>query len=96
MSSPAPGLRFCGTLADLLDRRWLGIGCNDGITRATGNILFDEKIAGTVHIAIGAGYPSVGGTNVSDLHWDLIKDLRGGGRIELDGEPVQQDGAWLI
>jgi aminopeptidase len=74
----------------------LGIGCNAGITRATGNILFDEKIAGTVNVAIGGSYPSVGGTNVSDLHWDLIKDLREGGRIELDGEVVQQDGAWLM
>jgi aminopeptidase len=60
------------------------------------NILFDEKMAGTIHLAIGASYPKVGGKNVSSLHWDLIKDLRGGGRIELDGEVVQENGTWLI
>ena len=60
------------------------------------NILYDEKMAGTVHLAVGASYPSVGGKNVSSLHWDLVKDLRAGGRIELDGEVVQQNGDWLI
>jgi aminopeptidase len=74
----------------------LGIGCNTGITQPMRNILFDEKMAGTIHIAVGAGYSSVGGTNVSALHWDLIKDLRGGGRIELDGETVQENGTWRI
>jgi aminopeptidase len=49
-----------------------------------------------VHLALGASYPKVGGKNVSSLHWDLIKDLREGGRIELDGEVVQENGAWLI
>ena len=72
----------------------LGIGCNTGITKATRNILYDEKMAGTIHIAIGASYPKVGGTNVSSLHWDLIKDLRHSGRIELDGEVVQENGEW--
>jgi aminopeptidase len=81
------GARFIGEL---------GIGCNPGITRPARNILFDEKMDGTVHIAIGASYPIVGGTNTSTVHWDLIKDLRKGGRIELDGEPVQEDGNWLI
>jgi aminopeptidase len=60
------------------------------------NILFDEKMAGTIHLAIGASYPKVGGKNVSSLHWDLIKDLRSRGRIELDGEVVQEDGVWTI
>ena len=81
------GARFIGEL---------GIGCNTGITRPMRNILFDEKMAGTIHIAVGASYPKVGGTNVSDLHWDLIKDLREGGRIELDGKAVQENGVWLI
>jgi aminopeptidase len=49
-----------------------------------------------VHVAVGASYTGVGGRNVSALHWDLIKDLRRGGRIELDGELVQENGAWLI
>jgi aminopeptidase len=60
------------------------------------NTLFDEKIDGTVHLAIGAGIPSVGGRNRSAVHWDMVKDLRGQGRIECDGQVVQQDGAWTI
>jgi aminopeptidase len=81
------GARFVGEL---------GIGCNTGITRAMRNILYDEKMAGTVHLALGRSYPDVGGKNVSSLHWDLIKDLRSGGRIELDGDVVQENGTWLI
>ena len=73
----------------------LGIGSNAGIQRPTRNILFDEKIGGTVHLALGNGYPETGGTNVSALHWDLIKDLRGGGQILLDGE-VFQDGGHFV
>ena len=74
----------------------LGIGCNPGITRHMRNTLFDEKIDGTAHIAVGTGFPNLGGTNVSNVHWDIVKDLRAGGRIELDGEVVQADGAWLV
>ena len=75
----------------------LGIGCNPGITRYMRNTLFDEKIDGTVHLALGNGMPDLGGTNESRIHWDIVKDLRmQGTRIELDGEVVQQDGAWLI
>lgn len=74
----------------------LGIGCNPGITRHMKNTLFDEKMDGTVHIALGTGLPEVGGTNQSQIHWDIVKDLRSGGRIELDGEVVQQDGRWLL
>ena len=81
------GARFLGEL---------GIGCNEAVTRPMRNTLYDEKMAGTVHLALGRSYPSVGGTNVSDLHWDLVKDLRSGGRIELDGETVQEDGTWLV
>jgi aminopeptidase len=81
------GARFIGEL---------GIGCNPGITRSSRNILFDEKMDCTMHIAIGASYPIVGGTNASTVHWDMIKDLRKGGRIELDGTPVQEDGRWLL
>ena len=73
----------------------LGIGSNAGIQAPTQNILFDEKIGGTVHLALGNGYPETGGTNVSALHWDLIKDLRGGGQILLDGEVFQSDG-WFV
>jgi aminopeptidase len=74
----------------------LGIGCNPGITRYMNNTLFDEKIDGTAHLALGNGLPEVGGTNVSQLHWDIVKDLRRGGRIELDGRVVQEDGRWLV
>jgi aminopeptidase len=66
----------------------LGIGTNAGIDRPTGHILLDEKMAGTVHLALGRSYPETGATNQSALHWDLICDLRGGGRITADGEPV--------
>jgi aminopeptidase len=74
----------------------LGIGCNPGITRYMNNTLFDEKMDGTAHLALGNGLPEVGGTNVSQLHWDIVKDLRQGGRIELDGQVVQEDGRWLV
>jgi aminopeptidase len=71
----------------------LGIGTNAGIDRPTGTILLDEKMGGTVHLALGRSYPETGGTNASALHWDLICDLRAGGRLSLDGEVVQRDGA---
>jgi aminopeptidase len=74
----------------------VGIGCNDGITRHLNNTLFDEKIGGTVHLALGASYAFAGGTNVSALHWDIVKDLRREGRLELDGAVVQQNGSWSI
>jgi len=75
----------------------LGIGCNPGITRYMRNTLFDEKIDGTVHLALGNGMPDLGGKNVSRIHWDIVKDLRlPGSRIELDGDVVQRDGAWAI
>jgi aminopeptidase len=74
----------------------LGIGCNPGITRYMKNAAYDEKIDGTVHIALGTAFPFIGGKNVSRIHWDIVKDLRPGGRIELDGEVVQEDGRWLL
>ena len=73
----------------------LGIGTNYGITRPTGTILLDEKIGGTVHLALGRSYPETGGTNASALHWDLVCDLRAGGRITVDGEVVQEDGRFV-
>jgi len=72
----------------------LGIGCNPGIDRYVGNVYFDEKMNGTVHIALGYGFEYVGGTNESAIHWDIVKDLRSGGRIELDGKVVQEGGSW--
>jgi aminopeptidase len=70
----------------------LGIGTNFGIDRPIGAILFDEKIGGTVHLALGRSYPETGGRNQSALHWDLICDLRRGGSITADGETIQRDG----
>ncbi len=70
----------------------LGIGTNPGLTRPTGLILLDEKIGGTVHLALGRSYPETGGTNESAVHWDLICDLRAGGRLLADGAPVDATG----
>lgn len=74
----------------------LGIGCNPGIQRYMRNTLFDEKIDGTVHLAIGAGFPTLGSKNQSSVHWDMVKDLRPGGQLLCDGEVVQENGSWLI
>ena len=74
----------------------IGIGTNFGIDAArSGTILFDEKIGGTVHLALGRSYPETGGKNESALHWDLICDLRAGGRLTADGEVVQEDGRFV-
>jgi aminopeptidase len=73
----------------------LGIGTNSGIDRATGHILLDEKMAGTVHLALGSSYPETGAINRSALHWDLICDLRQGGRLSADGEVVVDSGRAL-
>jgi aminopeptidase len=73
----------------------LGIGTNFGIRRATKNILFDEKLGGTVHLAIGRSYEMTGGKNDSSVHWDLICDLREGGELYADGEIIEQDGRFL-
>ena len=73
----------------------LGIGTNVGITRPTGMILFDEKVNGTVHLALGRSYPETGGRNESALHWDLIFDLREGGRITVDGGVFQENGVFV-
>lgn len=68
------------------------IGTNFGITHFTRNTLFDEKIGGTVHFALGAGYPETGNANQSGLHWDMVVDLRAGGHVEVDGERINVDG----
>lgn len=71
------------------------IGTNYDITRFTRNTLFDEKIGGTVHFALGAGYPETGNRNQSGLHWDMVVDLRAGGSIEIDGQTVSTDGKFV-
>jgi aminopeptidase len=72
----------------------LGVGCNAGIDRPLRNVLFDEKMAGTVHVALGYGFPPLGGRNESAIHWDLVADLRQAGELWADGELIQQDGRW--
>jgi aminopeptidase len=72
-----------------------GIGTNQGLTRFSGDILYDEKIGGTIHLALGRAYAECGGTNRSAVHWDLVKDLRTEGAILLDGSVVFERGAWL-
>ena len=70
-------------------------GLNEKIGFFTRNILFDEKIGGTVHLALGTSYPECGGTNRSALHWDLICDLRSGSEVYADGELIYRDGAFV-
>ena len=70
----------------------IGIGTNTGIDRPIGMTLFDEKLGGTVHLALGRSYPETGGTNESAIHWDLICDLRTGGRLTADGAPIIESG----
>jgi aminopeptidase len=73
----------------------LGIGGNRRMERFLGSTLFDEKVAGTVHLALGRSYPQTGGVNESAIHWDLITDLRSGGRLSLDGRPFIDDGHFV-
>ncbi len=79
--------------------RYLGewaIGTNNGITQFTRSILFDEKIGGTIHMAVGAGYPETGSRNKSAVHWDMICDMRDGGKIWVDGELFYESGRFLV
>ncbi|MCL2679440.1 MAG: aminopeptidase [Dehalococcoidia bacterium] len=82
-----PGARFVGEFA---------IGTNEGIQRFTREILFDEKIGGSFHIALGAGYPETGSRNESAIHWDMVCDLRSGGEIRVDGELFYKNGEFAI
>lgn len=79
--------------------RYLGefaIGTNFGIQQFTGNILFDEKIGGTIHMAIGTGYPETGSKNRSAVHWDMICDMRTDSEIRVDGDLLYQNGQFVI
>jgi aminopeptidase len=79
--------------------RYLGefaIGTNTGITGFTRNILFDEKIGGTFHLAVGAGYPETGSRNQSSIHWDMICDLRQSGEIYVDDVLIHKDGEFVL
>jgi aminopeptidase len=74
----------------------LGIGTNYGIDRGTREVLLDEKLGGTIHMAVGASYPESGGTNESAVHTDLVCDLRLGGKLEVDGVVMQEDGRFAV
>jgi aminopeptidase len=95
-ASATKGLEFLTSMLDMdAGSRSLGecaIGTNYDIRQYTRNTLFDEKIGGTCHFALGAGYPESGNTNQSGLHWDLVVDLRSGGHIEVDGVKINIDG----
>ena len=82
-----PGARYLGEFA---------IGTNYNIQRFTKNILFDEKIGGTIHLAVGAGYPETGSRNHSSVHWDFICDMRTASEIWVDGELFYKDGKFQI
>jgi len=81
------GARYVGEFA---------IGTNKGITSFTRQILFDEKISGSFHIALGRSYPETGGKNVSTIHWDMICDMRAGGEIWVDDELLYKDGDFVV
>jgi len=93
------GADYLRTLLDMdADARVVGefaFGLNYEIDRFTRNILFDENIGGTVHIALGSGFPDLGGRNRSGLHWDLICDLRAEGEVYADGELIWKAGQFL-
>ncbi len=72
------------------------IGTNEGITRFTKQILFDEKINGSFHIALGAGFPETGSKNESAIHWDMVCDLRRGGEILVDDQLLYRDGRFVL
>lgn len=97
------GLGFLETMLDSdLGARVLGevaVGNNYGVQQFTRNTLYDEKIGGTFHLALGNAYPETGGTNVSAVHWDMVCDMRpnaGGGAIYADGLLIHENGQWMI
>ena len=87
MLNSDPGARYLGEWA---------IGTNRMIDRFVKNILFDEKIGGTFHLALGHGYPETGSKNESAIHWDMICDMRDGGEIIVDDELFYRSGEFMI
>ncbi|WP_103896650.1 aminopeptidase [Caloramator fervidus] len=81
------GAKFLGEVA---------IGTNYGIQKFTKNMLFDEKIGGTIHLAIGRAFPEAGGKNMSSIHWDMLCDMKEEGKIYADGELIYEKGQFLI
>jgi len=81
------GARYVGEFA---------LGTNFGIQRFTKNILFDEKIGGSIHLALGSGYPETGSVNQSSIHWDMICDMRQDSEIRVDKELIYKDGKIVV
>jgi len=79
-------------------RNWgeVAVGTNYDIQQSTRNILFDEKIGGTIHMAVGQSYKQCGGKNESSIHWDMITDMKDGGQIIADGEKIYENGKFII
>jgi aminopeptidase len=74
----------------------IAIGTNYQIKRSTGNTLFDEKIGGSCHLAVGASIPESGGKNHSGIHWDMVCDLKRGGEITADGKVIYRNGKFIV
>ncbi len=95
-ATAAKGEEFLHAMLDQDDgARILGeiaIGTNYSVQQYTKNTLFDEKIGGTFHAAVGAAYPETGGRNQSALHWDMVCDLRQGGQIFVDAKAISENG----
>ncbi|MCK4282136.1 MAG: aminopeptidase, partial [Candidatus Lokiarchaeota archaeon] len=94
------GEELLNELLDIENARRLGefaVGTNYGITQFTKNILFDEKIGGTLHCAIGLGFKQTGSKNMCALHWDILKDMRiPGSQIFADDKLIYEEGKWMI
>jgi len=99
-SKASSGEKFLKSMLDMdKGSRMIGefaFGTNYGIKKYTKNTLFDEKIGGTVHIAVGSGYPETGSKNKSSLHWDMMCDLRKNGEVYADGELIYKNGNFLL
>lgn len=92
------GQQFLDEIMEIEGTRRFGeaaIGTNYNITQTTGNILFDEKMGGTIHMAIGQSYPQTGGKNKSTVHWDMIADMKHGGQIYADSKLIYENGKFI-
>jgi aminopeptidase len=95
----AEGKEFLDKIFEIEGTRRFGeaaVGMNHGIKKFTKSILFDEKIGGTIHMAIGAAYPETGGKNESSVHWDMIADMTQNGQIYADDELVYENGHFIL
>ena len=100
MAKSTSGEKFLNSMLDMdKGSRYIGefaFGTNYGVKKYTKNTLFDEKIGGTIHIAVGSGYPETGSKNKSSLHWDMMCDLRKNGEVYADGELIYKKGKFIF